>query len=118
MRLRDLDGHFLKIIDDAKGYQRVDSLAESDGVMFQCPKCSEGKERGEENGRRFVIGAHYITCWWSKIPLNPPMLTGPGRWNPSGTGLDDLTFVGTGAVSVLLTTGCQWHGHVANGDEK
>lgn len=38
---------------------------------------------------------------------------GPGRWNPQGTGLDDLTFVGPGAYSVGHPHG---HCYVENGE--
>ena len=61
MRLRDLDGHFLKYVSD-KEYQIVPSLSEADGIQFQCPKCAVGKETGQEGDRRFVKGAHYIIC--------------------------------------------------------
>lgn len=115
MKLIDLDGHFLKVISPGREYLRVDSLTEADGVCFQCPLCAQGKEQGEEDGRRFVRGAHYVICWFvGKVSddENPK----PGRWNPSGSGLDDLTFIGPGATSVLLTSGCCWHGFVKNGD--
>ena len=112
MRLRDLDGQLVKRTPD--GSVDVETLAEADGVMFQCPQCAAGLPTREEAGRRFVIGAHYVLCWFvGRVPddLDPK----PGRWNPSGTGLDDLTFVGPGAASVLLTSGCGWHGFVQNG---
>ena len=113
MRLRDLDGRLLKATPD--GSVDVDTLVEADGVMFQCPLCSAGKPVSEEDGRRFVVGAHYVLCWFvGRVPddFDPK----PGRWHPSGTGLDDLRFVGPGAASVLLTSGCGWHGFVRNGD--
>lgn len=86
----------------------VESLAEADGVMFLCPKCF-ADNKGE-------VGTHSVICWFvGKVPDD--VCPKPGRWNPSGTGLHDLTFVGHGAVSVLLTGGgCAWHGFVKNGD--
>jgi hypothetical protein len=86
------------------------SLAEADGIMFLCPKCyaANGSSRG----------THRVLCWFrGKVPdtLDPK----PGRWTPSGTGLSDLTFIPGAppmAVSVLLTSGCGWHGHIVNGD--
>ncbi len=117
MKLRDLSGQFLKLLDDGS-MQYVDGLTEADGVMFQCPKCAIDKERGEENGRRFVRGAHSVICWFvGKVPDSAR--PGPGRWTPSGSSLDDLTFVPGNPprqVSVLLTSGCCWHGHVTNGE--
>lgn len=114
MRLRDLDATFLKITEP--GHSRIGNLSESDGICFQCPLCAAKCEPGEEDGRKFFRGAHYIICWWSKVPLNTAIYSGPGRWNPQGTSIDDLTFVGPGAVSVLLQDGCGWHGFVRSGD--
>jgi hypothetical protein len=114
MRLRDLDGRFLKYIDD-RNREYVEDIKDADGIMFQCPLCAQKCETGELDGRRFYVGAHYIVCWFvGKVPpdLNPL----PGRWNPSGTSIDDLTFVPPGAVSILLTGGCNWHGFIVNGD--
>lgn len=81
-------------------FRFVESLGEADGIEFMCPKCFPG---------------HIVICWFvGKVPddLHPI----PGRWIPGGTGLDDLTFVGPAAASVLLLGGCQWHGFVRNGD--
>lgn len=87
--------------------ERHEELSRADGVMFLCPKCFE-KNKGNK-------GTHSVICWFvGKVPdaLDPK----PGRWNPQGAGLDDLTFVPPGSTSVLLTSGCGWHGHVVNGD--
>lgn len=86
----------------------VDALAEADGVWFLCPKCFAAN-----NG---PIGTHAVICWFvGKVAddVDPK----PGRWTPTGTGLDDLTFVpSTGrSHSVLLTGGCAWHGYVTQG---
>lgn len=87
--------------------QYVSTLAEADGVEFLCPKCFA------DNGG--AVGTHLVGCWFvGKVPdwVEPK----PGRWNPQGTGLGDLTFVPPGAISVLITGGCAWHGFVKNGD--
>lgn len=128
MRLRDLDGQLIgrwhpkDAEHEHEGWSFVDSLADAQGVEFQCPKCAVGKEAGEEDGRRFVRGAHYVICWFAN-PRNAPRVPDdidpkPGRWfvSTESTGLDDLTFTGPGAFSVLLTSGCGWHGYVKNGD--
>lgn len=104
-KLRDLDAEFLTLID-SKTMRRHDTLAEADGIIFLCPKCF-----ASNNGS---VGTHSVICWFvGKVPdeLDPK----PGRWNPRGTGMDDLTFIGPGAASVLLTSGCGWHGFVKNG---
>ena len=107
MKLRQLEATFLRLAEVPGMFRFVDELAGADGIKFLCPKCFA------ENGGR--VGTHSVICWFKgRVPddLRP----GPGRWNPSGTGIDDLTFVGPGAVSVLLTSGCNWHGFVRNGE--
>ena len=103
--LRELDARFLKNLGNG-GSQKVETLSEADGIIFLCPKCFA------TNGGK--VKTHSVICWFvGKVPddLGPK----PGRWNPQGTGLDDLTFVPPGAVSVRLTGGCGWHGHVVSG---
>lgn len=109
MRLRDLEAEFLRWVGDGR-FERIDTLADADGIIFVCPKCYA------ELGRR--EGAHSVICWFrGRVP--DTVTPGPGRWTPSGTGLDDLTFVPGDppmAVSVLLTgPGCGWHGFVTGG---
>lgn len=109
IRLAELDARFVMTLDD-KMQRRVDALAEADGVAFMCPKCYVA------NGG--PIGTHWIICWF-RGRVADTQLPGPGRWTPSGTGLSDLTFVPGDppvAVSVLLTSGCQWHGFIRNGE--
>jgi hypothetical protein len=106
--LRQLEAGFVRrdVRSDATYHIRVDSPAEADGVIFMCPKCFA------ENGGG--VGTHPVLCWFvGKVPDDADPK--PGRWHPSGNGLDDLTFVGPGAASVLLTGGCGWHGFVKNG---
>jgi hypothetical protein len=106
VRLRDLDASFLKRLDEGSMQHDV-PRAEADGIIFLCPKCFV------TNGG--AIGTHSVICWFvGRVPDSE--IPGPGRWNPSGVGIDDLTFVGPGATSVLLTRGCAWHGHVVSGD--
>lgn len=85
--------------------------------MFQCPKCSEGLERGEEEGRRFVIGAHYGLCFF-RNPQGADAIPAEwypriARWEMTGTSLDDLTL----RPSILFSPpGCAWHGYITNGE--
>lgn len=108
MRLRDLDGQFVRRhAGPPETHEYVADLAGADGLMFLCPKCYAAN-----SGK---IGTHSVLCWFvGRVPddVDPK----PGRWNPAGTGIDDLTFVAPGAVSVLLLSGCGWHGFVSNGD--
>jgi len=123
VRLPDLDARFVgrfRVEGGRRLHSRVESLQGAQGVLFQCPKCAEGRERGadEETGRRYAIGAHYVICWFRNPQDAPPVpddvFPGPGRWTASGTSLEDLTL----SPSVLLTGegGCGWHGFVRNGD--
>lgn len=116
MRLHELDARFVKVHVGASdehfpngrpSMEYIETLADADGVWFLCPKCFEANKG--------PVGTHMVGCYFvGKVPdwLDPK----PGRWNPSGTGLDNLTFVPPGAVSVLLTAGCGWHGFVRNGE--
>jgi hypothetical protein len=109
MKLTDLEAEFLKI-ESPTSFRMVDSLAEAHGVSFLCPKCFAA------NGG--PVGTHTVICWFNDRGVPSDLDPKPGRWNPGGTGLHDLTFVGPGAASVLLQspTGCRWHGFVKNGD--
>lgn len=102
--LRQLEARFLRI-RDSHHYDHVESISEADGVVFVCPKCfAEGGNRRE--------GVHSVICW--KPSVSPTISPGPGRWDLSGTGIDDLTLV-AGSSSVLLTRGCHAHFFVRNG---
>ena len=104
--LIELDGRFWKS-ESERSSLAVEDLKDADGVSFLCPKCFDANK-----GK---VGTHTIVCWFTgKVP--PDRTPGPGRWNPSGTGLADLTFIGPGAASILLTDGCRWHGFVKNGN--
>jgi hypothetical protein len=122
MKLRDLGAYFVKyapyqdtwtevhdgIHKEVSGirqaWNHVETLAEADGVAFLCPACWI-----KNNG---PVGTDTVLCWFKgKVPDDLHPL--PGRWNPQGTGLDDLTFVGPGAYSVGHS---HWHGYVENGE--
>ena len=93
-KLTDLDATFVCHTMNG-GFAEVKTLAEANGVMFDCPKC----------------GRHSVLCWDRTIPQ--PITPGPGRWDMTGTGIADLTL----SPSVNLEPhGCQWHGWVRNGD--
>lgn len=116
MRLSMLEAHFVKLTigppeehwpQGRPSHQHCE-MSEADGVFFLCPRCFTANHG--------AVGTHQVGCWFrSKVPdwIEPS----PGRWNPSGHSIEDLTFVGPGAVSVWLKgDGCGWHGHVRNGD--
>lgn len=106
MRLRELDAHFMKIVD-ATSQIMVDTLAEAHGIRFLCPKCFDANE-GE-------VGTHYVCCWF--VGVDPERDPKPGRWAAAGNDLEDLTFIASPGhtPSVKLLTGCCWHGYIQSG---
>jgi hypothetical protein len=120
MNLLDLDAQFVSEAKDVENREsfkfHLDTLNGAQGVMFQCPKCAAGKPIVEEDGKRFVRGAHLVLCWFSNpqgtTPAPDTMTPLPGRWTASGNSLADLTL----NPSVFLQGGCGWHGWVKNGD--
>ena len=95
------------VVGPREAHYRVEQLLQADGVMFLCPKCFYANDG--------PAGTHWVICWFAgKVP--PDAQPGPGRWFPAGSGLADLSFVGTGSTSVHLRSGCGWHGHVRNGE--
>jgi len=111
VKLRDLDPHFLKIVDaklwrfkGEDGESEV-SIKEADGIVFMCPKCFA------TNGG--LVGTHSVICWRPQVSQDIP--PGPGRWEFQGTGYADLTLV-AGSSSVALKGGCEAHFFVRNGE--
>jgi hypothetical protein len=110
VRLRDLDARLVRReiqTDGSEHWVPVETVAEADGLCFVCPGCV--KMLGS------LIGAHSVMCWFvGKVAddVDPK----PGRWNPSGTTIDDITFIGPSAASIALTGApCAWHGFVKGG---
>jgi len=104
MRLVDLEPTFLKVLGDGSHRMAV-PFSEADGIMFLCPLCFE------TNGGR--TGTHMVICWRPRVPQTVSPV--PGRWEFEGAGFDDLTLV-AGSSSILLMSGCRWHGYVRNGE--
>lgn len=113
IHLRKLRAQFIqyKMDGDTELSVPVDTLAEAHGVMFLCPLCYKNRKQSS-------VGVHSVKCWFEgKVPDD--VRPAPGRWTPSGNGIDDLTFVPGHRVKLvsvlLLGEGCGWHGHVVNG---
>lgn len=103
MKLTDLQPRFLEILDDGS-FKTVERMDEADGVLFLCPKCFVA------NGG--PKGTHAIICWRPHVTQDHP--PNPGRWQFHGHDLTDLTLV-AGSSSILLTSGCRWHGFITDG---
>lgn len=144
MRLRDLDASFIRweeredditrIVGDHETWEargrptetvrgmrtfviQVETFAEAQGVNLQCPKCAQGCEIIERDGRRIHAGAHYLHVPFSGrgLPDHLGMHNDQGqpvRWQASGSSLDDLTT----RPSILILRCCEWHGFITNGD--
>lgn len=128
MRLRDLDARFFGETTGITS-RDLDSIDGAQGVLFQCPSCAVGKERGEEDGRRFVRGAHYIRICFSNprgaAPASDAYAGGNPRWElVSGSSLDDLTLSSSincdipwkDKDGVEHSSFCKFHGWVKGGD--
>lgn len=118
LTLEDLEAKLIKRTPRGWRYLHGDKLVygrgrwKADGVTFLCPLCFRN------NGG--PVGTHIIICWFQHIPLKDKkagrdISPGPGRWNPSGETLADLTFIPPGSTSVRLLGGCNAHFFVERG---
>jgi hypothetical protein len=113
MRLTDLEPQFLRYDqrDGGKFLVPVATLAEAHGLKFLCPKCFAA------NGG--PVGTHQVICWSRSRGTPDDAQPLPGRWAMEGTGFGDLTLNAdppSGARSVLLLGGCEWHGFITAGE--
>jgi hypothetical protein len=95
-KLTDLDATFTRHTGGGN-YDEVATLAEANGVTFDCPKC----------------GRHSVLVWDHTVPAG--IEPGPGRWTMSGTGISDLTLYPSIDLSRSAGVGCLWHGWVTGG---
>ena len=83
----------------------VDAIEQADGLQLLCPKCYDDPPVGP-------VGTHSVICWSPTVSQDH--MPRPGRWNLTGTSIDDLTLV-AGSSSVLIQGGCNAHFHVRQG---
>lgn len=132
-RLRNLDAQFLHQVTTVSQRRTLsDSVEGAQGIMFQCPSCGAGMERGEEDGRGYIKGAHYITVLFANprgteaAPPTAGPVDGNGnhpRWTMSGNTIDDLSLAPSvdcsrpwkGPDGVTHPSGCNYHSFVTNG---
>jgi hypothetical protein len=102
--LTDFEPQFLRheIRDGREVHVDVDKLDDAQGVMFLCPVCS---------ARNGGADAHGVLCWFRDCGVPDEAEPGPARWLVSGAGLGDLTL----SPSVMLLSGCGWHGFITGG---
>lgn len=111
MRLADLDPRFLVL--EAPDRWRCEGVTfeQASGISFLCPKCYAA------NGGS--VGTHSVICWSRSRGVPDDQKPGPGRWLLAGTGFHDLTLNAdppSGARSIQLHGGCEWHGFITNGE--
>lgn len=83
---------------------RVETLAEAQGVEFNCPRCASGHRIAVAFAGRGVLD-HQGTRDKNGRPT---------RWQVSGTGLHDLTL--SPSVDCTPSNPNCWHGHIRNGE--
>jgi hypothetical protein len=86
----------------------VGDISRAQGLMFLCPKCWAGSKAG---------GIHLceVTFAGRGVPdeLGTHNKNGQAvRWQVSGSTFADLTTT----PSILLESGCNWHGFITNGE--
>jgi hypothetical protein len=102
-----LEPQFLRRLNDTH-WKEVDTLKMADGIQFLCPKCLRENNMSS-------IGVHSVVCWEPQVP--PTMKPGPGRWEMTGKGYNDLTLT-AGSSSIFLNSegACQAHFFITNGE--
>lgn len=111
MKLKQLDAKFIQFREEGAGLSSFVTTLKFEaamGVSFLCPKCFT-KNKGPRD-------THTIECWFNGRGVPDKVAPAPARWNADGSGLDDLTFVGPGPVSVIRIGGCNAHFVVKKGD--
>lgn len=105
---RQSDGTDKKVTGTIHCHNYVHQLDKADGIVFLCPVCYALSLQKPDK-------VHSVVCWFTgKVP--PELTPKPGRWNPSGTGYNDLTFVEPGPTSILIKGGCDAHFFIRNGE--
>lgn len=84
------------------------TIEQAQGIWFLCPKCFNEPPRGP-------IMVHRVICWFRNRKVPTELEPGPGRWNIEGKGIEDLTFVAPGNLSVQLFEGCDAHFFIKEG---
>jgi len=104
VRLTELEPELVAHAPSASAAHLPLTLDNAQGLLFVCPKCHSAQGRP---------GSHSVLCWFRNRGVPDDETPGPGRWDVSGTGFDDLSL----SPSVHLSgPGCGWHGFIRNGE--
>lgn len=105
--LRTLKASFVKITgNNPRTYRRIGPkrTKDADGVTYLCPLCYQ------RNGNTSVGTEHVINWFRHRARVTDAWTPGPGRWTPSGTNIDDLTFE-YGSPVVAKSVALTGHAH-------
>lgn len=109
MRLALLEAEFLRVhwSEGGQVHHATSKFSEADGIIFRCPKCyaKEGS----------LHGVHSVLTWFRhRANVTLDVTPGPSRWEAlcHGETFETLTL----APSIRLTSGCEWHGFIRNGE--
>lgn len=103
--LSELEAEFVRHGENGGIRREVAALADAQGVMFLCPACFAS------NGG--AVRTHRVLCWFRGRGVPDDAKPSPGRWDPEGHDLTDLTL--RPSVDLSPTNGCKWHGFVTAG---
>lgn len=99
MKLTDLDASFIQRLENGN-HRHVETIAEAQGIVFQCPECAKKAERSPDGG---YIGVHYLVLFFSN-PMTPPSwaqaVHGHSGWEARGGTIAELDLspsIGIGA---------------------
>ena len=113
-----MEGLGLSVVDDLKGrfyshpyqvdgavyWDPVENIREACGLMFLCPTCFTCNEG--------MVGTHRVMCWSTDVSQD--WEPNPGRWEITGTGLQDVSLTG-GSASVAILGECGAHFWITHG---
>ncbi len=108
MKLTELEPKLYKYIGDQR-FKTVKTVDKADSVMFLCPVCFKTNKGNK--------GTHSIRVDFKGkgVPVEIAIKNAQGEavyWNATGKDINDLTLT----PSILLLSGCAWHGFVTAGE--
>jgi len=108
MRLTDLEGQLYRYAGK-QTFAPAKTIAKADSVMFLCPACfvANGGPHGTHSIRVDFAGKGVPDDACIRNDKGKPV-----RWKVTGSNVRDITL----SPSILLLSGCAWHGFVRNGE--
>lgn len=106
MKLTELEPEFhrYETRDGREHIIKVETLAEAQGVQFDCPKCQPYPH---------AVIVTFRDRWALDHQGSQSSHGGPSRWNVAGASFEDLTL--TPSIDCSQGGGCTFHGFITNG---